>query len=268
MVLISPSRSWIWGSQPSSSPGHGDIGLALLGVVGGQRLVDQPGPAARQFQNDLGQFANGKFAGIAQIDGAGDLVLRRHQPDQAAHQIVDITEGAGLPAMAVNGDVFALQRLDDEIRHHAAVIGMHARAIGVEDAGHLDAHIVLAVIVEEQGLRATLAFVVAGTRADRIHIAPIGFDLGMDDRVAIHFRGRSLKDRNTQPLGEAQHVDRANDAGLGRLHRIELIVNRRSRTGEVVDFVDLDKERERHIVPHQLEIADCPADARHCAACR
>ena len=42
-------------------------------------------------------------------------------------------------------------------------------------------------------------------------------------------------------------------AGLGGLHRIVLIVNRRSGTGEIEDLVDLDVERERHVVTHQLE---------------
>ena len=56
-----------------------------------------------------------------------------------------------------------------------------------------------------------------------------------------------------QPLGQPEHVDRAVHAGLGRLHRIELVVDRRGRAGEVVDLVDLDVERKGHVVAHQLE---------------
>ena len=33
-----------------------------------------------------------------------------------------------------------------------------------------------------------------------------------------------------------------------------LIVDRRRRAGEIVDFIDLDKERERDVVAHELEI--------------
>ena len=40
---------------------------------------------------------------------------------------------------------------------------------------------------------------------------------------------------------------------FGRLHGIVLVVDRRGRAGEVVDLVDLDVERERHVVAHQLE---------------
>ena len=44
------------------------------------------------------------------------------------------------------------------------------------------------------------------------------------------------------------------NAGLGGLHRVELIVNGRRRTGEVIDLVHLDIEREGHIVAHQLKV--------------
>ena len=37
-------------------------------------------------------------------------------------------------------------------------------------------------------------------------------------------------------------------------YRVVLVMNRRCRTGQVVDFVDLDIERESHIVAHQLEV--------------
>jgi len=36
---------------------------------------------------------------------------------------------------------------------------------------------------------------------------------------------------------------------------IALIVDRRGGAGEVVDLVHLDKQRERHVVAHQLEVA-------------
>src|SRR5689334_12779204 len=43
------------------------------------------------------------------------------------------------------------------------------------------------------------------------------------------------------------------NAGLGGLDRVVLIVNGRSGTGEVEDLVNLDVERERHVVTHELE---------------
>ena len=146
-----------------------------------------------------------------------------------------------------------LQRLHDEVRHHAAVVRVHARAVGVEDAHHLDAQLVLAVVVEEQRLGAALAFVVAAADADRVDAAPVGLGLRVHLGVAVDLAGRGLQDLGLHPLGQAQHVDRAVHAGLGGLHRIVLVVDRRGRAGEVEDLVDLDVEREGHVVAHQLE---------------
>ena len=48
-------------------------------------------------------------------------------------------------------------------------------------------------------------------------------------------------------------VERGDDAGLGRLHRIVLVVYRRCWAGEIEDLVNIDVERETHVVPHELE---------------
>ena len=73
-------------------------------------------------------------------------------------------------------------------------------------------------------------------------------------RVAINLTGGGLEDSGLGALGQAQHVDRTVDAGLGGLHRVPLVVDGRCRAGQVVDFVDLDKERKGHVVAHQLEM--------------
>ena len=54
--------------------------------------------------------------------------------------------------------------------------------------------IVLPVIVHEQRLGAAFALVVARADADRIDMAPVGFRLRMDVRIAIDFAGRRLQD--------------------------------------------------------------------------
>jgi hypothetical protein len=118
---------------------------------------------------------------------------------------------------------------------------------------HLDAQLGLAPIVEEKGLGATLAFVVTGSRPDRIDVAPIFLRLRMDVGIAIDLRRRGLQNLGAQPLGEAEHVDGTVHTGLRRLHRIVLVVNGRGRASKIVDLVDLDIERERHVVAHQLE---------------
>src|SRR5262245_65204678 len=89
----------------------------------------------------------------------------------------------------MNGDVTPEQRLDDEIRYHAPVVRVHARAIGIEDSGDLDVQSVLAPIIKEQGLGATLAFVIARARANRADVPPIIFSL----RVAAGNAGGSRR---------------------------------------------------------------------------
>src|SRR5262245_35939374 len=108
---------------------------------------------------------------------------------------------------------------------------MHTWTVGIEDARDLDLQFVLAVIVEEQRLGATLSLIVAGTRTDRIDIAPVGFGLRMHRRVAVYLARRRLEDATFETLGEPQHVYRPVHRGLGRLHGVVLIVYGRSWAG-------------------------------------
>jgi len=55
------------------------------------------------------------------------------------------------------------------------------------------------------------------------------------------------------------------NAGLGGLHRIVLIMDGRGRTGQIVDLVDLNKERKRHVVAHELEAMMLESCRRYCA---
>jgi len=130
---------------------------------------------------------------------------------------------------------------------------MHPRAIGIEDASDLHIQPVLAVVIEEQRFGAALALVIAAADADRIDIPPIGFRLRMHGRIPIDLAGRSLENRRLQPLGQAQHVDRAVHGRLGRLHGVVLIVDRGGRAGEIEYLVHFHEQRQAHIVPHEFE---------------
>jgi hypothetical protein len=76
----------------------------------------------------------------------------------------------------------------------------------------------------------------------------------MDLRIAVNFAGRGLENAGLGPLSETKHIDRPMDAGFRGLDRIELVVNRGCRTGEVVNLVNLDVERKRDVVSPQLEV--------------
>ena len=60
--------------------------------------------------------------------------------------------------------------------------------------------------------------------------------------------------RALQALGETQHVDGAVNARLRRLNWIVLVVHGRSRAREIVDLINLDIEREGHVVAQEFEV--------------
>jgi hypothetical protein len=95
---------------------------------------------------------------------------------------------------------------------------MHARTISIKDPRHFDAELVLALIVEEQGLGATFAFVIAGARPNWIDVAPIVLGLRVNGRITIDLRRGGLQNLCFHALSQPKHVDGAVDAGLGRLN--------------------------------------------------
>ena len=142
-------------------------------------------------------------------------------------KIVAIAKRSRLAAVAEDRDVFAAQRLANEVRHHAAVERMHPRPVGIENPHDAHVDLVHAVVVHEQRFGRPFAFVVTGPRADRIHRAAIRFGLRMDLRIAVDFAGRGLQDFRPAALGQAQHVDRPHHRRLHRLDGVVLVVARR-----------------------------------------
>src|SRR4249919_2268671 len=102
---------------------------------------------------------------------------------------------------------------------------MHAWPVSVEYSCDLDPQIVLTPIVKEQRLGAPFAFIVTGSGSGRIDVAPVFLMLRMDVWIAVDFRCRRLKNLRLHPLCKTEHVDGAMNAGLGRLHRVALVVN-------------------------------------------
>ena len=94
--------------------------------------MDEFGLRASEGFDGLGQLNHGEFAGVAEVDRAGEVVGHVHQSHEAFDQVVHIAKRTGLRAVAVEGDGLALQRLDDKVAHHAAVVGVHPRADGID----------------------------------------------------------------------------------------------------------------------------------------
>ena len=89
----------------------------------------------------------------------------------------------------MDGDVLTSERLDDEVRNHPAVVGLHARPVGVENAGDLHGHSRRPRVIGKQRLGETLAFVVARARAQRVDVAEVVFRLRVNVRIAVDLRG-------------------------------------------------------------------------------
>jgi hypothetical protein len=112
---------------------------------------------------------------------------------------------------------------------------------------------VLSPIVKEQRFGATLALVVAGAGSDRINITPINLRLRVHGGIAIDLARRGLQHLNLKALGETEHIDGTDNAGLGRLDRISPVMDRGGRAREIENLVHLYKKRMRDVVTQKLE---------------
>ena len=233
--------------------GQGDVGLALERIVTGERMEGELGTATDLLENKLGELEHGEFSGIADIYGTGDA-FRVHEADEAFDEVVDIAEGAGLGAIAIDGNVFPFEGLDDEVGNDATVVGQHSGAIGVEDADHADIDVVLTMVIEKERFSAAFAFVVAGADTDGIDAAFVGLRLGVDFRIPINLGSGGLEDAGFDALGQSKAVDRSHHGRFGRLDGIELVMGWGGRAGKVVDLVDLELEGVDHIMANQLEV--------------
>ena len=191
---------------------------------------------------------------VAEIDGAGHVIGRAHEPGNAFDHVVHETERTSLLTVTVKGDIFPAQGLDHKIGNYPSVIGKHARAISIENPRYTDGKFVLTVIIKEQGLSASFAFIVTGTGSDGVDPAAICLVLGMNLGITIDLTGGGLKNSRACAFGKPQHVDGAVNAGLGGLHGIVLVMNGRGRTGQIIYLVHFHIERKGHVMAHQFEM--------------
>ena len=78
--------------------------------------------------DEVRKFEDGELVAVAEVDGPG--VVRAHERDQPVDEVVDILEGSRLGAVAVDGQVFAAERLDDKVGDDAPVEWVHCSAGG------------------------------------------------------------------------------------------------------------------------------------------
>mmetsp|Transcript_17664 Transcript_17664/g.31903 ORF Transcript_17664/g.31903 Transcript_17664/m.31903 type:complete len:484 (-) Transcript_17664:26-1477(-) len=230
----------------------GNIWFALGGVVlrFGQKLDFRL--TVGQVLNVFGKVFDGILIGISQIDW--QVVLAIHEGIETVHQVADILKGSCLGAISVNGEVLVLQGLNDEVGDDPAVIGVHAGPKGVENARHANVDRVLVPVAIHHGLGHALSLVVAGAGSNGVDVAPVALWLWVYLGISVDLRGGSEQHARLDPLGQAQHVNRAHGGGLDGLDWVVLVVRRRGGTGQVVDLVHLQHHGLNDVVHHKRKV--------------
>mmetsp|Transcript_157815 Transcript_157815/g.383210 ORF Transcript_157815/g.383210 Transcript_157815/m.383210 type:complete len:351 (+) Transcript_157815:24-1076(+) len=230
----------------------GQVRAPLLWVVARERHFHDLALGACQLDAELRKLTDCELIRVTNVDRAWVRGVVHHS-DEAFDLVLHEAEGPRLGAIAIDRDVLTLQRLHDEVRHDAPIIRMHARPVGVEDAGAAGVA-ALTVILENKRLCHALALVVAGAHTDGVDVAPVGLWLRRDGGVAVALRCGSLEEPCTAALREPKRVVGAQEAGLDRLHRVELVVRRGGGARQVVDLIHLDFERLDDIVADDFKI--------------
>ena len=228
--------SWISGLPAQDLLGQRDIGLAHLRVIGRERLEDDLRLRARDLDHRLRELQQRELVGVADVDRL--VVARLGEGDHPSDEIVDVAERPRLRSVAEDGDRAILERLAQERRDRAAIVGAHPGAVGVEDPDDCRVHALLAVVGHRERLGVSLGLVIDPARPDRIDVTPVALRLGVDLRVAVDLAGGGGEEPCPVLLGHAEGVVGAVGADLQRVQRKPQVIDRRGGRGEVVDEID------------------------------
>ena len=163
-----------------------DVRPALLGIVLRQRLIADAALAAGYSQYFFRAIHDRELHRIADVHR--QRLVRGHQAKETLDFIGDVAEAAGLAAIAVNRKRIAAQRLLHEGGYYAAIVELHARPVGIENAHNARVHFPVTPRRHGGGFREALGFVIDRTRAYGIDVSPISLFLRMLQRIAVTFR--------------------------------------------------------------------------------
>src|SRR5690606_34912675 len=107
------------------------------------------------------EFIDGDLSRVAKVDRHSGVGLDPHKRHEAFDQIRNVTERTRLFAAAVDGERSPSERLADEVRNDAAIIGLHPRPVRIEDPRNAGIGQATSQEIEAEGLCRTLALVVA-----------------------------------------------------------------------------------------------------------
>eukprot|EP01018_Ginkgo_biloba_P027799 Gb_14442 [translate_table: standard] len=109
------------------------------------------------------------------------------------------------------------------------------------------------MVIHCQGFCSSLPLIITTSDPNRIHVAPVCLSLRMFKRISINFTCAGKKEPCTNSLGQSEHVQSSHNIGLYSLDRIVLVMHRRSRTSQMVDLIDLQKQRLHYIMSYKLK---------------
>lgn len=157
-------------------------------------------------------------------------------------------------SFSIDCQVLVLTTLNDKVGHDAAIIGVHAWSKGVEDTRDSYIHIVLVLVRIHHGFSNTLAFVVAGTWANSVDIAPVGLRLRVHFGVSVNLGCGGQKDASLDAFGQTQHVESTNGRRLDGFNGVVLVMRRRSRAGEVINLINFDSDWFSNIMNNEAKV--------------
>mmetsp|Transcript_14834 Transcript_14834/g.28216 ORF Transcript_14834/g.28216 Transcript_14834/m.28216 type:complete len:312 (+) Transcript_14834:442-1377(+) len=231
--------------------GLGYIGLPLLRIIRRKWLEDNLSLGVDDVLDGIGEFENGVFSGVSDVDGAH--VVAVHEANKSINLIVYITEATSLVALPVDGDRLVTKGLDNEVANNTTVVLKHTRTICIKDTCDADLKVVLAMILHAKSFRDTFAFIVAGADTDWVNISPVLLHLRVHLGISVDFGSGCDEESGLASLGQTKHVDGTEHVGLDGLDGIVLIENGGSRTGKMVHLVDFQIDRVNDIMANELE---------------
>src|SRR5271165_4452080 len=98
------------------------------------------------------------FFRVFYIEGACDLFLCRQLAADRRHEVIHVAKRSGLTSISVDRERLIAEGLNDKIRDDSTIVEVHSRAIGVENSGNLDLHLILAMVVKKECFGASLPF--------------------------------------------------------------------------------------------------------------
>jgi hypothetical protein len=221
--------------------------------------VDDVAAASGELQDALGELEDGVLFGVPEVNDFPREAIGFHEADESRDQVAHVTERAGLVPRAVDGDGFSPQCLHAEVGDDAAIGGVGAGTVGIEDAGDAGVELVLADVLADEGFCEAFAFVVAGAGPVGVDVSPIVFGLGMDEGIAVDLAGGRLEEPGPVVARQLEGMVGAVAVDHEGFDRVAAVAFRAGGTGEVVDTVELfhrefGAERLAHVLREELEV--------------